>query len=592
MPESPNQTPLSEPGNNSPEPACLALRWSRALVDGLVAGGVRRLVLSPGSRSTPLVLAAEQCDELQLIPIVDERSAAFFALGLARADSRPAALLATSGSAPAHWHPAVIEACEWGIPLVLLSADRPPALIGWGTNQTTHQRQLFHDHLRAFHDPGLPDPKGCGRIHALGRRAAASSRWPNPGPVHINLPFAEPLVPAADCLATPADPRLPAITPPAPAAATDDALSQATELIARGRGLILCGPMDQPNDILPPLCTLAHHLGAPVLADPLSGLRFGSPAELPLVSRYDTLLRHPKLAARLRPDWVLQLGRPPVSRILQEWLAGIPMLAADPHHRWADPGGNWHIPIFADPATLCAQLARAQPVRTDRQWIQPWLRAEQRCTLLTTGHLDRAGWFEGQLIPSLLSLLPAHARLLLGNSLPVRQLDTWSGRHPRALQVFGNRGVSGIDGQVSTLAGIAAQGGGPAFGLIGDLSLLHDLGGLQLARRCPLTLLVVNNGGGRIFDYLPQQGLPGLQAHWRTPTGLEPERMAHAFDIDYHTVTDPSSLEDALNKRPARSRSQLLEVVVDAALSQRETEAYWQTIAQDPLLADIAQEIP
>lgn len=573
------------------DPACLALHWAGSLLNGLVAGGVRQLLLSPGSRSTPLVLAAEQNAQLQLTPIVDERSAAFFALGLARASRRPVALLATSGSAPAHWHPAVIEAHEWGVPLILLSADRPPALIGWGANQTTPQHPLFRDHLRAFHDPGLPNPSGLKMMASLGRRAAATSCWPSPGPVHINLPFDEPLVPSADCAGAshlPDLPDLPEIIPPAPVPPSDTALQQAAALVSQGKGLILCGPGDYTSDTVSGLVVLSHRLDAPVLADPLSGLRHGGPDELPLVTRYDALLRNPRAAQRLRPDWVLRLGRPPVSRILQEWLADVPVLLADPHHRWLDPAWDCHLHIPADPGLLCEHLSQALPEPADRQWSRLWVQAEQRCSTLATAHLEQAGWFEGAAIDTLLPQLPSDARLLLGNSLPIRHMDTWSGSRARPLRLLGNRGVSGIDGQPSTLAGIAAATDAPCLGLIGDLSLFHDLTGLELARRFPLTLVVINNGGGRIFDYLPQHKLPGLQAHWHTPTGLAPQRLAEAFGIAYRSANDPASLSTALADAIGSSTSHLVEVVVNAELSQRETLAYWQTITDDPLLSELS----
>ncbi len=561
--------------------ACLSLRWALALLRGLVAGGVQHLVLSPGSRSTPLVLAAEQIAGLRLTPVVDERSAAFFALGTARASGRPVALLCTSGSAPAHCHPAVIEAHEWGVPLILLSADRPPSHIGWGANQTTRQQRLFADHLRAFHDPGLPSPHGLEGMSALGRRAATTSRWPDPGPVHINLPFDEPLVPRNDCeTADTADTA--SVAAPAAPLASDAALEQAIERMRRDRGLILCGPAEHVP-ALPGLHALCGRLDAPVLADPLSGLRFSDSARLPLVTRYDALLRNPGLAQRLRPDWVLRLGRPPVSRVLQEWLDGIPLLLADPRNRWQDPGHDCLWPLPADPDRLCGQIAERLSEPAERTWSETWLQAEQRCDALAGAHLEQADWFEGQLLQTLLPLLPGGASLLVGNSLPIRQLDTWSGAARQALRLFGNRGVSGIDGQSATLAGIAAATEPPVFGLIGDLALFHDLGSLELVRRFHATLLVIDNGGGRIFDYLPQHGLPQLQAHWHTPTDLALDALARTFGIAHHRVADAHVLTEAMAENPDGS-ARLIEIRVDAEHSRRETLAYWQTVAQDPVL--------
>jgi 2-succinyl-5-enolpyruvyl-6-hydroxy-3-cyclohexene-1-carboxylate synthase len=309
---------------------CLNLRWALALLDGLVEGGMRHLVLSPGSRSTPLVLAAQRQPALTVTPILDERSAAFFALGAARASGRPVGLVCTSGSALAHWFPAVIEASESGIPLVLLSADRPPELRGWGANQTIDQNRFFGGHVRAFHDPGTPeDSPGAGkRMRTLGRRAAAESLGDWPGPVHLNLPFREPLVPGVDCRVEVAATQPECVLP--------DTLGRLGFAHAMGhldrngwpgladrlsgRGLICCGPGDWTADGADALWLLAARLGVPVLCDPLSGLRFGVGSEHRL-TRYDSLLRHPATAAALKPDWVLRFGRAPVSKTLLGWLA-------------------------------------------------------------------------------------------------------------------------------------------------------------------------------------------------------------------------------------------------------------------------------
>ena len=558
--------------------ACLNLRWAAALLHGLVEAQVAELVFSPGARSTPLVLAAAREPGLRLHPVVDERGAAFLALGLARAGGRPVALVCTSGSAPAHWHPAVIEAHEWGVPLVLLSADRPPALVDWGANQTTRQTTLFEGHLRARFDPGLPTPEGLKTLRALGRRAAATARWPAPGPVHLNLPFAEPLVPEPDCHSEPPEASTPVVAP-APCPPGAEALAGARKRLQQGRGLILAGPDDRAPDAAC-LARLARRLDAPVLADPLSGLRFGAPEDLPLVTRYDALLHNPGLARRLRPDWVLRLGRAPVSRRLQEWLAGVPTVLLDPHRRWRDPKQDAELVLAADPGLFCAALAGPEE-QPPGPHIDAWLHAEARAQALAAPWLEQPT-FEGALVATLLRALPPGAALLLGNSLPVRQVDTWSGRLPQPLRPFGNRGVSGIDGQLATLAGIAAAAP-PAFGLIGDLALLHDLNGLALLRGKPATLVVVNNGGGRIFDYLPQRRLPELERCWHTPPALSMDHAAAAFGLPHRRIADQAELREALALPPDQAR--LLELVVDPEAGRRGTMAYWQAVAEDPEIA-------
>ncbi|MBN2885486.1 MAG: 2-succinyl-5-enolpyruvyl-6-hydroxy-3-cyclohexene-1-carboxylic-acid synthase [Chromatiaceae bacterium] len=581
--------------------ACRNLRWALALLDGFLEGGVRELVLSPGSRSTPLVLAGQRRPALRLRPVLDERAAAFLALGLARASHHPVALLATSGSAPAHWYPAVIEASAADVPLILISADRPPELRDWGANQTIDQTRLFGTFVRAFHDPGTPEdsPAALRMMRALGRRAAEESLGRRPGPVHINLPLREPLVPDSDCLAPqmlpdlarplfqPEPPTLKA--PPAvpahllaPIAQAERALrplpapSPAPPALAaclrEGRGLICCGPEQYPEGFAEALWEVAEALGLPVLCDPLSGLRCG-PGSRARITHYDNLLRNPEAAQALRPDWVLRLGRVPVSKTLLGWLAGIPSVLVDPGGRWSDPNQDARLRLDADPLSLCRWLAALAPEHAPRPaggWLATWHAAEERLATLSARYLAEAPWCEPHLIRTLLARLPEGDGLLCANSLPIRQFDAWSGSREARLHLFGNRGVSGIDGQNATLAGLNA-GGVPTTGLLGDLSTLHDVGSLGLLQGIPRPLIVINNGGGRIFDELPQRGLPDFERLWRTPQGRDLGALARAFELSHRTVEDEAglvaALEAALAEGARAEGAGLIEVRIDAEQS-------------------------
>lgn len=558
---------------------CLGLRWSAALLDGLAGAGVTTLVMSPGSRSTPVVLAAQRRPTIDIVPILDERSAAFFALGSARASGRPVALLATSGSAPAHWYPAVIEASESGIPLVLLSADRPPSLRNWGANQTIDQTRLFGAFVRETHDPGLPraDAGALKAMAALGLRAGTVASGPRPGPVHINLPFADALVPAGDCDSPPraASPAMPSLEP-----------TVRLDRLPRGRGVIVCGPGTPAGDFPDALLRCAARHALPVLADPLSGLRFG-PAAGSVISGYDALLRNGAAARALRPDWVLRFGRAPVSKSLIGWLEGLPTLLVDAGGGWNDPTHDVVRRLDAAPAAVCeaaanlaADLAAGGP---DAAWLEAWRTADRRIAALADRHLSETDWFEGHLIRRLMGLLSAGEALLCASSLPIRQLDTWSGVRGDALAVFCNRGVSGIDGQVSTLAGLC-HGGRPAWGLLGDLSFCHDLSGLLQAGRLDRPLLVLNNGGGRIFDYLPQHGLPGLETLWRTPVAPAAGPLAAAFGLEHRMAEDAAGLESALSGRVHGGAGTLVEIRIDADASRTAHQRFWQLAADAPLV--------
>ncbi len=586
---------------NDTDQGCRNLRWALALLDGLVSGGLRRLVFSPGSRSTPLLLAAQRQPLIELTPIVDERSAAFFALGLARAGGRPVGVLCTSGSALAHWFPAVIEAYESEIPLILLSADRPPELRGWGANQTIDQTRLFGGFVREFHDPGPAETtsEALKTMRALGARAAAVSLGNWPGPVHLNLPFREPLVPQNDCVAAP-NPLLTLSRPTPPKAAPSaaeaptwneevDDWSHDLAAMMGGRGLICCGPgtcsplstLSTTSSFAEALWACAERLAVPVLCDPLSGLRFG-PGSPHRITRYDSLLRQPATAAALKPDWILRIGRAPVSKTLLHWLADIPTILVDPGQGWSDPNKDVRVRVNADATSFCHWLAALaqDESRTvcDPAWTAQWAAHEQQIAALTTAYLEDAPWCEAQLLTDLLAQLPAGDGLLCANSMPIRQLDTWSGSRDAALGIFGNRGASGIDGQSSTLAGLNASGI-PVSGLLGDLSFFHDLSGLLLLRQLVRPCIVINNGGGRIFDYLPQHGLPEFERLWRTPIDVDLSALLRPFQIPHCIVSTGAEFHDALADCLQRQQaSGVIEVRVDATVSRAVHHQFWREL--------------
>lgn len=590
---------------------CRNLRWALALFEGLVSAGLRQLVLSPGSRSTPLVLAAQRRSELTLTPILDERSAAFFALGLARASGRPVALVCTSGSAPAHWLPAVIEASESGLPLILLSADRPPEQRGWGANQTIDQTRLLGAFIREFHDPGpaLDDPDALKAIRALGLRAALVSQGRHPGPVHLNLPFREPLVPEPDC-----QPDITAIHPGQRADTAErwrarSGANQARffagprrdradlDWLLKGRGLICCGPMLATDATIAAIWQCAEMLQTPVLADPLSDLRLG-PAPAHRITRYDSLLRNAAAASALKPDWVIRFGGTPVSKTLAGWLAGVPALLVEPSGRWSDPTHDLCGRIECDAVSFSELLCEAgwhesAPAPHRATWIARWAALEARIDRLVESSLAEAPWCEAQLITHLLRRLPAGDAVFCANSLPIRQLDTWSGQCTTRLRLFGQRGASGIDGTSSVLAGLnagrAEQSQG-VTGLLGDLSFRHDLSGLTLLERLDRPCIVLNNGGGRIFDYLPQRRLPDYERLWQTPSRLEVGALARAFGLPHRLVDTGPGFEQALDESLGaglRGESAgLIEVRIDAGLSLHMHQLFWQRIRADSIIDD------
>lgn len=532
-------------------------RWAWALLDGFAAAGVRRAVVSPGSRSTPLTLAALRHPQLAVQVCVDERAAGFFALGLAKAEAVPVILIATSGSAVANWLPAVVEADMGAVPLVLLSADRPPELQDCGANQTMDQIGLFGRHVRAFH-PLPPAEDDSGWLAAFTARLVAQALGPLPGPVHCNVPLREPELvdPLLRLAATARAPqRLCAVWQP-----TEETLTALQGIIARGPGAIVCGPQDLGEAARTAILDCARRLNVPVFADVLSGLRCGVDAA--------HVLRHPDSVARSAPApaWLLRLGGAPVSRAVNDWVArctGAAQVVAGAQPRLADPDGTATHVLYAEPAALCRALRGAPAAETWlRQFAARDAAAHEAAAAICAGERP----FEGAVLRALLPALPARTPLFLGNSLSVRAADWFAGTTVAPLRLFGNRGVSGIDGNIATACGIAAALG-PSVAVVGDLAFLHDLGALTLGRHCPLTVVLLDNGGGGLFEHLPQAALPEFEQGWLTPQDLDPAQAVGAFGLGYTRADSVTAAIEAIRSALASPYLHLVHIPIERAYS-------------------------
>ncbi|MDJ0805368.1 MAG: 2-succinyl-5-enolpyruvyl-6-hydroxy-3-cyclohexene-1-carboxylic-acid synthase [Gammaproteobacteria bacterium] len=548
--------------------AALNLLWSDQLMDGLAAAGVRRIVLSPGSRSTPLVLAVNRHPKLRHWQHPDERSAAFFALGLAIHQRQPVALIATSGSAPAHWLAATIEANRSHVPLILLSADRPPGLQACGSNQTIDQVHLFGTQVRGFYQAGTPtdDPQALAHIRRLGIQATHQALWPAPGPVHINLAFQEPLTPHRIAQRTLPGPSVP--TSHSPVQPDPRQLQRLARVMISGRGLIVCGPMPQDAKFPSAVTRLAGQLNCPLLADPLSGLRFGSHDHSRLISRYDSFLGNDHFRHGARPDWVLRFGAAPVSKHLLEYLKwpDIHLVLCAPWGDWPDPLHQTGEMVRAAPALLCNALSDACTASETQTWLQGFTQAESAIADITAP-CESATPREQVVIEELIDTLPDDSLLFSGNSLPIRQLDSWSGQAAKRLRIIANRGASGIDGNVSTLLGLAAASEQPVVGLLGDLTFFHDMNGLLFARELDAVIIVFNNDGGGIFGLLPQAELETFEQHWLMPTHLDFTHTARLYALEHYRIERQDQFRPALRKALSTGGVTLIEIMLDRKLS-------------------------
>ncbi len=552
--------------------------WASNLIHGLVAGGVMHAVISPGSRSTPLALACLQHSGLKTWVQVDERCAAFFALGLAKTCRQPVILICTSGSAPANWFPAVIEADMGAVPLILLSADRPAELRNCGANQSIDQARLFGGHVRAFHELPAADaqPEMLRYLRTLIAQVIDQCRWPLPGPVHVNVPLREPLVPAGP---------LPPVAEIAPVVVSHPRLSlppeegatRARELAGR-KGLIICGWGEHGSGFPDAVAALAGKLGCPVLADPLSGLRFGGHDMSAVLCRYDAFLRRSSVHESLRPDWVLRFGAMPVSKTLQQFLSaqsGTPHIVVDAQGRWPDPLHLATRLVRADPAVLCRQLAAEIESAAPSSWLAAFQAEELRAADLAWQNAP----LEAAVAQSIVDLLPAGSTLFSGNSMAIRDLDAYSGSSDKSLRIIGNRGASGIDGNVSTALGLAAGGSQPVVALLGDLAFYHDMNGLLAARGLNVVFIVINNGGGGIFEYLPQSQLDDFERAWLTPLGLDFSYAARMYQLGYQKISRAADFSAALSSA-LTGGAHLIEVTVEREISVALHRAYWRAVAE------------
>lgn len=528
----------------------LNLAWSQAMIYGFFAAGITEAVISPGSRSTPLALAMFRQPGLRCHVAIDERSAAFFGLGLAKSSPRPVLLLATSGTAPANWLPAVIEASLSGVPLILLSADRPPELQDCGANQTVNQSDLFGSHVRASHMLGTPEPGfDPGYLSRLTAQACEQATWPHPGPVHINQPFREPLLPSSP---RPANETLKTIRIAQPVLQPDpDAVGDLSQRIAGRPGIIVCGEMPPREGQNEALVALATRLGCPIFAEPLSGLRYGPHDRSHLCVRYNDWLAKTDLASQHRPEWVIRFGAYPVTRNLQNLVSTIAETHAlvDPWPRWIDPAHKLTHLLRSKPAAVCQALLDHSIAPVSEAWLSSFAKLEREAVTDD----------KNTHIQVLIDELPNDTDLFVGNSLAIRQMDTHSGCAAKTLRIYANRGASGIDGNISTAAGIAASRG-QAVALIGDLTCQHDIGGLALTQGLNIVIIVVNNGGGGIFDHLPQRDLPEFIQGWRTPQNVNFGHAATAFGLGYTTATSDNDFRQALRSSLAAGGPHLIEL--------------------------------
>ncbi len=537
----------------------------RAFCDELARCGMREAVTAPGSRNTPILLSLAREPRLRCFSHIDERCAGFFALGAAKASGRPVAVTCTSGTAAANLVPAVIEAHEARVPLIVLTADRPPELRDVGAGQTIDQLKLYGGAVKWFFEVGVQEATAARLrwMRTLACRVYWTAASGRPGPVHLNLPLREPLV----------------LEEPLPEDATGRVGTQPFVMFEPprlgapssggghpdGRIVIVAGTGAAEGTTPARLAELAGRSGVPLLADPTSGARRGAAA----IAHYDLLLRDPEFAAAHRPQFVLRLGDLPTSKPLRAWLAGlddIAQIAIDPHDVWHDPDATVGMRISAPVSALLGGLAA--PARLDGApgWLEDWRAADAAAGAAIDATLgDELS--EPAVARGLGRWLPPEATLFVASSMPIRDVEEFTPTRDAPPRTLSNRGANGIDGTVSAAFGAAAAGDGPVVLLIGDVALAHDIGGLLAGRRLavPLTIVLLNNDGGGIFHFLPVASQrDAFETHIATPHELDFAHAATLYGCGYERPRTPSALRKAVELAVAENAgTMIIEVQTD-----------------------------
>jgi 2-succinyl-5-enolpyruvyl-6-hydroxy-3-cyclohexene-1-carboxylate synthase len=562
----------------------------RAFVDELVRCGLRDACTSPGSRSTPLVLTLAREKGLRATSHIDERGAAFFALGLAKATGIPPALACTSGTAAANYAPAVIEANEARVPLLILTADRPPELRDIGAGQTIDQVKLYGSAAKWYFEVD-DHPASAARVRWL-RQLACRAYWTavegRPGPVHINFSLREPLLPDGEDgvpdveIAPGRDGGRPWVTRPRTLRVAAPRLLEGLEdeLRERQRLVIVAGRSERDPRLGATLAAFAEKAGAPLLADPLSGGRRGPAA----IAHYDALLRDESWAAAHEPDLVFRVGDLPTSKPLRAWLAGLDALQVsfDPESAWQDPSGAVGTIVGADPRTTLDALTKSLPrKRKDTSWIDGWHDADRAAARAIAATVGPTGLTEPRVAAELGTVLPDQATLIVASSMPIRDVETFFPARETPFRVLSNRGANGIDGTVSTAFGVAAAAREPVVLLIGDVALAHDIGGLLAASRLGLKLVIVliDNDGGGIFNFLPaaREGEDFVQ-HIATPHGLDFKHAAALYGCGWERAADVDSFRIALETAIAADRTTIVCVRTDREENVDLHRRVWQSV--------------
>ena len=571
--------------------------WSKIFIDQLSALGVRYACISPGSRSTPLTYVLSKNRRIKSFINIDERSSAFFALGLAKSTGKPVIVVTTSGTAVAELYPAIIEAYQQRTPLIICTADRPPELIGSGANQTINQHNIYKNHIRWFRDLGLPSigDTGFHHLQKIAAKAYQISLTEDRGPVHLNFPFRKPLEPFS--YTDEVSKKIFKLKPQRITSnkslnhnTTGNGLAKAVgrladELVKTEKGIIIAGPMEYDRELIKDIKKLSALLKYPVFADGLSQLRCNAgKKDKNIISNFNSILKSENFVKEHEPDIILQFGRTPTSSLLESFLeeTNADRYLINKYGDKFDPTRNAKAILTVEAKTFCENLLSSNNqkkiTRHKSSWLKDFIYAEEISEKIKSRIIERAKFpNEPSVINEIFKTVPSGSNIFIGNSLPVRDLDYFSSNLSKRLTIHFNRGASGIDGITSTALGIASLKK-PTFLITGDLSFLHDLNALFIAAKysIPLKIIVINNNGGGIFESLPiASKVSHFKEYFITPHNLELGGIVESFGINYQLITNRSKLQQQLKVMLSKNVLSVTEIKADAVKSVQLRNKYF-----------------
>ncbi|MGC8596191.1 MAG: 2-succinyl-5-enolpyruvyl-6-hydroxy-3-cyclohexene-1-carboxylic-acid synthase [Candidatus Kryptoniota bacterium] len=574
--------------------------WAETFVNELARNGVKYACLSPGSRNTPLTIAFASNRKIKTYVHIDERSSGFFALGLAKATRSPVAIVCTSGTATAELYPAIVEAYQRRVPLIVCTADRPPELHGVGANQTINQYNMYKNHILEFFDAGVPriSFRSLFYLKKIAATAVYSSSVKSSGPVHINFPFRKPFEP--DAITDEVDNGLfekiietEKVIVPAKKPFPQNKLNGDIEKIARlistvEKGLIVVGPNDVDKTFTREIVLLSRQIGYPILADGASQLRFGPHNKSLIISNHDAIFRSKEFIDAHQPELILQFGRTITSKGLETFFdhSDATRFLINKYGDWFDPSRGAIKAIASEPAIFCSQILQNLKMQKMRprsgKWIEDFMNAEKIANEIRKKTIEASSFpDEPRVIAEVLASLPSRSRIMLSNSMPIRDFDYFAANNDVEITVFDNRGASGIDGIISTALGIASDRRYPTVLITGDLAFYHDSNGLLAAKkyRIPLIIVLINNNGGGIFEILPiSNHRKYFKDYFLTPHNLDFAKVVNTYDGLYTLVRSWSHLRKSLKSSFKKNTFSVLEIKTNPKQSLRVRRRYWQLV--------------